>query len=75
MQNQECSEFRELLAKKGLTQKDTAIHALIKSYYIEHPIEISNLLNVSECYEWIFFFFIHTEAMTEEFGEVQYQKK
>ena len=29
MQNQECSEFRELLVKKGLTQKDTPIHALI----------------------------------------------
>ena len=66
MQNQECSDFRELLVKKGLTQKDTPIHALIhvsssssqligssvRSYYIEHPIELSNLLvNVSECYE------------------------
>ena len=29
MQNQECSEFRELLVKKGLMQKNTAIPALI----------------------------------------------
>ena len=94
MQNQECSEFRELLVKKGLMQKDTLIHALIhvssssqligssvtvisisrRSYYSEHPIELSNLVNVSECYERILFFFIHTEAMTEEFREVEYQK-
>ena len=67
MQNQECSESIELLVKKGLTQKDTPIHALIRvssssqcycyqyhkdhHYYIEHPIELSNLPNVSECYE------------------------
>ena len=65
MQNQECSEFRELLVKKGLMQKDTPIHTLIHVSsssqligsslivinIIKHPIELSNLLNVSECYE------------------------
>ena len=29
MHNQECSEFRELLVKKGFMQKDTPVHALI----------------------------------------------
>ena len=50
---------------------------LQRSYYIEHHIELSNLLNASfqNVMNEFFFVFIHTGVMTEEFGEVQFQKK
>ena len=49
MQNQECSEFRELLVKKGLTQKDTPIHALIhvsSSQLIGSSVTVINITEI-----------------------------
>ena len=50
MQNQECSEFRELLVKKGLMQKDTPIHALIhvssSSQFIGSSVTVINIIKI-----------------------------
>ena len=50
MQNQECSEFRELLVKKGLMQKDTPIHALIhvssSSQLIGSRVTVINIIEI-----------------------------
>ena len=50
MQNQECSEFRELLVKKGLMQKDTPIHALIhvssSSQLIGSSVSVINIIEI-----------------------------
>ena len=50
MQNQECSEFRELLVKKGLTQKDIPIHTLIhvssSSQLIGSSLTVINIIKV-----------------------------
>ena len=51
MQNQECSEFTELLVKKGLTQKDTLIHALIhvsssSQYLIGSSVTVINIIKI-----------------------------
>ena len=50
MQNQECSEFRELLVKKGLMQKDTPIHALIhvpsSSQLIGSSVTVINIIEI-----------------------------
>ena len=49
MQNQECSEFRELV-KKGLMQKDTPIHALIHvsslSQLIGSSVTVINIIEI-----------------------------
>ena len=49
MQNQECSEFRELLVKKGLMQ-DTPIHALIhvssSSQLIGSSVTVINIIEI-----------------------------
>ena len=50
MQSQECSEFRELLVKKGLMQKDTPIHALIHvsslSQLIGSSVTVINIIEI-----------------------------
>ena len=50
MQNQECSEFRELLVKKGLTQKDSPIHTLIhvssSSQLIGSSLTVINIIKI-----------------------------
>ena len=50
MQNQECSEFRELLVKKGLMQKDTPIHVLIHvsslSQLIGSSVTVINIIEI-----------------------------
>ena len=51
MQNQECSEFRELLVKKGLMQKDTPIHAWIhvssSSQLIGSSVTVINIIEIT----------------------------